>query len=102
MFCTKKSPKSGDIDNDLTHYQRAHKKLVFHFYEDVSVNSHVLEYSSDDKAYLCLGTSTGMTGARNVRLYQPTDVKRAKKLPKYDFPVSQVCVTPATYREEKY
>ena len=52
----------------------------------------------DDKAYLCPATSTGMRGARNQKIFQPTDETRARKLPKYDFPISMVNITPGTYR----
>ena len=52
----------------------------------------------DDKAYLCPGTSTSMSGARNLKIYQPSNSKEARQLPKYDFPVSMVNVTPSGYR----
>ena len=28
LFCTKKPPKAEDVDNENTHYQRAHVKKV--------------------------------------------------------------------------
>ena len=52
----------------------------------------------DDKAYLCPGTSTGMSGARSLKIYQPSNDEEARKLPKYDFPVAMVNVTPSGYR----
>ena len=54
--------------------------------------------SLDDKAYLCPATSTGMRGAKNETIFQTSDETKARKLPKYDFPVSMVNVTPATHR----
>ena len=56
------------------------------------------EMSIDDKAYLCPATSTGMRGAKNQKIFQTCDEIKARKLPKYDFPVSMVNVTPATHR----
>ena len=58
----------------------------------------VCEMSIDDKAYLCPATSTGMRGAKNQNIFQTSDEIKARKLPKYDFPVSMVNVTPATQR----
>ena len=52
----------------------------------------------NDKAYLCPATSTGMRGAHNQKIFQPCDETKARKLPKYDFPVAMVNVTPSTYR----
>ena len=42
------------------------------------------EMSIDDKAYLCLATSTGMRGAKNQKIFQTCDEIKARKLPKYD------------------
>ena len=101
LFCTKKPPKAEANDNELTHYQRAHKKnVVHHFYamERKEGDAFVCEMSIDDKAYLCPATSTGMRGAKNQKIFQTCDEIKARKLPKYDFPVSMVNVTPATHR----
>ena len=102
LFCTKKPPKTEKNENDLTHYQRAHKKNIIHtFCSDENENDgldFVFEISMDDKAYICPGTGTGMTGARNVRIFQPSDDDAARKLPKYDFPLNMVNIVPATYR----
>ena len=99
LFCTKKPPKTEKNENDLTHYQRAHKKyIVQNFCTDDENLKYNFEISMDDKAYICPGTGTGMTGARNIRIFQPSDENTARKLPKYDFPVSMVNVVPATYR----
>ena len=84
-----------------THYQRAHKKnVVHHFYamERKEGAAFVCEMSIDDKAYLCPARSTGMRGAKNQKIFQTCDEIKARKLPKYDFPVSMVNVTPATHR----
>ena len=101
LFCTKKPPKAEANDNELTHYQQAHKKnVVHHFYamERKEGAAFVCEMSTDDKAYLCPAMSTGMRGAKNQKIFQTCDEIKARKLPKYDFPVSMVNVTPATHR----
>ena len=99
LFCTRKAPKCEEKENDLSHYQRGHKKhIISYFYGNEDTRRFVFEVSMDDKAYLCPGTSTGMTGARNIRYYQPADCTKARVLPKYDFPGTMVCVTPAGYR----
>ena len=101
LFCTKKPPKTGDNDNELTHHQRSHKKNIidFHCHESKKEETKFfLEISMDDKAYLCPSTGTGTRSARNQRIFQPTDNSISRKLPKYDFPVGMVNVTPSTYR----
>ena len=102
LFCTKKPPKTGDNDNELTHHQCSHKKNItdFHCHDRKNEETKfLLEIFMDDKAYLCPSTSTGMCGARNQRIFQPTDDSISRKLPKYDFfPVGMVNVTPSTYR----
>ena len=52
----------------------------------------------DDKAYSCPDTSTGMAGARNIKVFQRSDENKARKLPKYDFPTAMVNMTQGTYR----
>ena len=101
LFCTKKPSKAEANDNELTHYQRAHKKNVVHNFYAMEIKegaAFVCEMSIDDKAYLCPATSTGMRGAKNQKIFQTCDEIKARKLPKYDFPVSIVNVTPATHR----
>ena len=96
-----KPPKAEANDNELTHYQRAHKKnVVHHFYaiERKEGAAFVCEISIDDNAYLCPATSTGMRGAKNQKIFQTCDEIKVRKLSKYDFPVSMVNVTPATHR----
>ena len=39
-----------------------------------------------------------MRGAKNQKIFQPKDETRARKLPKYDFAISMVNITPGTYR----
>ena len=74
LFCCKKPPKAESIDNELTHHQRAHEKNVM--VDNGSVKG---EYeftsviSSDDKAYVCPQTSTGVQSARNLKVFQPTE-----------------------------
>ena len=101
LFCAKKPPKTENSENELTHHQRTHKKNIIDFLCDAKREEearYVVEISMDDKAYLCPGTSTGMSGARNLKIYQPSNSKEARQLPKYDFPVSMVNVTPSGYR----
>ena len=101
LFCCKKPPKSENIENELTHYQRAFKKnIVRHFFSG-SQREHAMYTfvtSDDDKAYVCPGTSTGVKSARNLVIYQPSNDEQARKLPKYDFPISMMNVTPGTHR----
>ena len=61
LFCCKKPPKLKDIDNLLTHHQRAFKKniLIQRTIEPKEDESYNLFVSRDDKAYICPGTSTG-------------------------------------------
>eukprot|EP00794_Sanderia_malayensis_P002367 gene2368-2728_t len=101
LFCAKKPPKTEKNENELTHHQRAHKKNIINFLCDAEREEdakYVVEISMDDKAYLCPGTSTGMSGARSLKIYQPSNDEEARKLPKYDFPVAMVNVTPSGYR----
>ena len=79
---------------------QAHKKnVVRHFYamERKEGAAFVCEMSIDDKAYLCPATSTGMRGAKTQKIFQTCDEIKARKLPKYNFPVSMMNVTPATH-----
>ena len=101
LFCAKKPPKTEKNENELTHHQRAHKRNIINFLCDAEREEeaqYVMEISMDDKAYLCPGTSTGMSGARSLKIYQPSNDEEARKLPKYDFPVAMVNVTPSGYR----
>ena len=54
--------------------------------------------SSDDKAYLQLGTSTGFRSAWCQKIIQTSNESEACKLPKYDFPKYMVNVTPGNFR----
>lgn len=62
------------------------------------MNNRKFIISMDDKKYLCPGTSTGMTSIRNQKILTSSDPEAARKYPKYDWPISLVNVTPATYR----
>ncbi len=100
LFCCKKPPKTEDNTGILTHFCRAHKKNIIRSLSDTEHfpnQNYTLYRSFDDKAYLCPGTSTGMTGARAQNVYQPEDPILSKKLPKYDFPESMVNCTPGTF-----
>ena len=50
--------------------------------------------STDDKAYLCPGTSEEFSNTRNWYIWTPTDVDKARALPKYDWPEKLVYQTP--------
>ena len=100
LFCCKKPPKAEDNSGILTHFCRSHKKNIIRSVSDIQHfpnQSYTLYRSFDDKAYLCPGTSTGMTGARAQKIFQPEDSCLTKKLPKYDFPESMVNCTPGTF-----
>ena len=101
LFCTKKPPKAEDIDNENTHYQRAHVKNVkcSFFGKDAEDSSHLCFMRSiDDKAYLRPGTSEGFYNTRNQRILTSTDVDNARTLPKYDWPEKLVYQTPGAHR----
>ena len=101
LFCTKKPPKAEDVDNENTHYQRAHVKNVkcaFFGKEAKDVSHLCFMRSTDDKAYLRSGTSEGFSNARNQRILTPTDVDKARALPKYDWPEKLVYQTPGAHR----
>ena len=77
LFCMKKPPKAEGNDNELTHHQRAHKKNILTYLcgpETKTGDGHGFNFiiSQDEKAYICPGTSTGMRGARNEKIVQPT------------------------------
>ena len=96
----KKAPKAEDNSNKTTHYLRAFKNNSDRYLHETHKTDakYVLEVSSDDKAYVQPGTSTGFRGARKQKVYQPVDKKHARSLPKYDFPTYMVNITPGTYR----
>ena len=54
--------------------------------------------SRDDKAYVRPGTSEGFEKVRNLKTLQLSDLERAKKLPKYDWPEKLMYVTPGSHR----
>ena len=101
LFCCKKPPKAEDNSNELTHYLRAFRKNVTHFLCG-SQNSEAWKFnlltSHDDKAYICPATSTGMNSSRKQKILQPSDQDQSRKLPKYDFPVNMINITPASHR----
>ena len=100
LFCCKKPPKAESIDNELTHHQRAHKRNVI--VNNCSAKGEQYEFtsviSSDDKAYVCPQTGTGVQSARNLKVFQPAKSSSARVLPKYDFPVSMANCTPGAHR----
>lgn len=52
----------------------------------------------DDKAYVRPGTSVGFRDVKKSGIFQPSDPQAARQLPKYDWAVKEVYVTPATHR----
>ena len=81
LFCTKKPPKAEDVDNENTHFQRAHVKNVKleFFGKDNEESSHLCFMRSiDDKAYLGPGTSEGFGNARSQRILTVTGAERAR------------------------
>ncbi|XP_070570891.1 uncharacterized protein [Ptychodera flava] len=101
LFCCKKPPKAEDLDNENTHYQRAHVKNVKNafFSEASKTTSHLcMMQSTDDKAYLRPGTSEGFEKTRSQKILSSTDIEHARKLPKYDWPEKLVYQTPGTHR----
>ena len=101
LMCFKKPPKAEDVDNENTHYQRAHVENIkmAMFSEDAGkAESFSLLHSIDDKAYLRPGTSEGFSSARNLKILTVTDDNKARKLPKYDWPEKLVYQTPGSHR----
>ena len=96
LFCCKKSPKSEDSSNILTHYCRSTKKVtsssLCHAEPDL-----LLFRSFDDKAYLCPGTRTGMDSTRSQKVITTQDENLARKFKKYDFPNSMLSCTPGVF-----
>ena len=96
LFCCKKPPKAKATSSLLTHFCRAHKKNIIRHLS--SADSNLTMYRSfDDKAYLCPNASTGMQSARSQRVYSTTDDATARKLKKYDFPISMLNCTSGTF-----
>ena len=54
--------------------------------------------SIDDKAYLRPGTSEGCSKTRNSQILTMSAEAKAHKLPNYDWPESQMYITPSTHR----
>ena len=101
LFCSKKPPKAEDADNENTHFQRAHVKNVkFSFFGKQSEQTSRLCFmrSIDDKAYLRPGTSEGFNNTRNQKILTTTDIEKARKLPKYDWPEKLLYQTPGAHR----
>lgn len=99
LFCCKKPPKTEDSETELTHHQRAHvKNAVEHFCYDLDDRKHTVIKSMDDKAYVRPGTSVGFRDVKKSGIFQPSDPQAARQLPKYDWVVKEVYVTPATHR----
>jgi hypothetical protein len=100
LFCTRKPPKKANDDNENTHHQRSHVKLVkcdmFSKSSNLSENSLII--SSDDKANLRPGTDVGVKGSRNKGILMPTEEEKARSLPQHDFYEPKVVITPSTFR----
>ena len=54
--------------------------------------------SIDDKAYLRPGTSEGFCNTRNQKILTTTNIEKAGKLPKYDWPEKLLYQTPGAHR----
>ena len=100
LFCSKKPPKTEDKFNENTHYQRAHALGVQTTFFGLrsTLKPFCFFLSMDDKAYLRPGTSEGFNKTRNTRILSHSAEEKSKKLPKYDWPESQVYITPSTHR----
>ena len=101
LFCFKKPPKAEDQSNENTHYQRAHvKNIKMTFFSNRQLQHSHLSFmrSTDDKAYIRPGTSEGLEKTRNTRILTLSDVNKARKLPKYDWPERLVFITPGSHR----
>jgi len=98
----KKTPKTEDQMNENTHYQQAHVHSIKTIFYGSSTPEHIRELSFmgsiDDKAYLRAGTSEGSSKTRNSQILTMSTEVKARKLPKYDWPESQMYITPSTYR----
>ena len=88
-MCFKKPPKAEDSQNENAHYQRAHAKnikmAVFSKAAGV-VNISPSFIAWKIKHIFIPGTSEGFSGARNQAILTLSDINRARKLPKYDWP----------------
>ena len=73
-------------------------KRYFFSEKMVELRPFCLMRSIDDKAYLCPGTSEGFRSIRSGRILIASAVEKMKKLPKYDWPVKAVYITPSTHR----
>lgn len=51
-----------------------------------------------NKAYARPGTSEGFEKTRNIKFFTLSDIEKARKLPKYDWPEKLVYQTPASHR----
>ena len=101
LWCSKKPPKTEDMENENTHHQRAHVKNIQHFFFSAKMMQYrpfCFARSIDDKAYVRPGTSEGFEKSRNVRIVTLVDETKSRKLPKYDFPERLMYVTPATHK----
>jgi hypothetical protein len=76
------------------------KNVKFSFFGKESEQTSNLCFmrSIDDKAYLRLGTSEGFSNSRNQKILTVTDVEKARKLPKYDWPEKLLYQTPGAHR----
>ena len=88
LFCTKKPPKAEDVDNESTHYRRAHVKNVKYasFSCEVRVTKRIFALAK------------GFSNTRNQRILTPTDMDKARAVPKYDSPENLVYQTPEAHR----
>ena len=102
LFCTKKPPKTEQQNNETTHHQRAHVKLMKSDMAEAEGNKYgelSMIVSMDDKAYLRPGTDVGAKGSRKQRIY--TSTEQPCSLPQHDFSNSKLHTTPSSFRYMK-
>ncbi len=100
LFCTRKPYKGEDKDNENTHHQHTFvntMKRYFFSEKMAELWPFCLMSSIDDIAYLRPGTSEGFRNVRNGRILMPSAVEKMKNLPKYDWPIKAVYITPSTH-----
>lgn len=94
LFSSKKPTKSEEKNKIHTKHQRAHvKRAVLHLCQ--SDKDLALIHSMDDKAYLKPEASDGLD---KFKIFQPVDVTKQRRLPKYDFAQAKLNITPSSHR----
>ena len=87
--------------NELTHHQRSHKKNAINYFYDLEKQQrkYVSEISSDDKAYICSSTSTGMRGIEMKKYFSKLMRSKQRNYQNMIFLLPcMVNVTPGAFR----